>query len=127
MIKYIIERDAADAVAEAKGWKLREDWSVEWASECDFWYDGERKVIERELYQPLTDENIVALMRQHDLNIKPTYRTVKSSRVRLWHVQSNHGPYAKHFMSPEIYDAVAQWLVGYYEFQQTLKTQLDCV
>lgn len=124
---YLTQRDAADAVAKSQGWVLREDWSVLDAGECTFWFDGQKSVVEQYMYSPFCSDSVLRLQDKHNLTIKPTFRTRKGKRVRLWHVQSAHDPFKRGFMSVELWDAVAQWRVGYNEFQQLLRSKVDCV
>lgn len=122
--RYETEQEAAVAVAEARGWRQEECWSVRWASECQFWMDGDKEVVEVDDYLPFLPESIIAYMHQYSLNIKPVHRLIQGRTVRLWQVLSN-GNYQKRFESPYMWDAVAQWLVGHYEFTAILKQKVD--
>jgi len=123
--RYATEQEAATAIALARGWRQEERWSVAWASECQFWVDGDHPVVEVHEFFPFLGDRIIAYMHQYSLNIKPTFRIVKGNPVRHWRVASSHGPYQKAFESPLMWDAVAQWLVGHYEFTEILKQKVD--
>lgn len=125
--RYATDQEAATAIAEARGWRQEERWSVRWASECQFWMDGDKEVVEVDDFMPLSDRKIISYMHQYNLNIKPTHRLVNGSVVRYWQVASYQGNYQKRFESPHMWDAVAQWLVGHYEFTAILKQKVDLV
>lgn len=124
---YPTKEIAATAIAVAKGWTKQEHWSVEHCCECLFWTEGNQPLVEVMEYSPLTDSNIIRTMSEYDLNIKPTYRMRNGHATRRWQVMSSHGPYQKRFESAYMWDAVAQWLVGYHEFNRILKKKVDLV
>ena len=127
MIKYKSEQEAANALAIAYGWHEREGWSMEWASECQCWFRGDTLMVEKTMFRPFSDTDILKCMRTYDLNIKPTYKKIRGQEIRFWHVQSTRGAYRKHFQSEELYDALAQWLIGHMEFMNILRQKVDLV
>lgn len=125
--RYLTEKEAAIDIAQARGWRQEERWSVRWASECQFWMNGDKEVVEVDDYAPLSEVCIIDYMHRYGLNIKPTHRMVGGQTVRHWRVASSHGSYQKAFESPKMWDAVAQWLVGHCEFITILKQKVDLV
>lgn len=129
MIKaaYSSQRLAAEAVARSQDWTLKEDWSVFWCGDCQFWYDGENRIVEQDLYCPFSAENMLAAQDKFNLCIKPCFRKVRDTQQRFWIVLSSHGTYQRQFTSTSRWDALAQWLVGYHQFNRIMKNKVDLV